>query len=462
MTPPGNRPPTPPRSPSPEPVYVSDSSTINISSGTESEPEGWGSSMDEEPIKKVRFNEDVLCCTFDRDQDEYKMMHEKDMKDMTKTQLNIKQKYFEYWPPKQKRLLAWLYESKRKDDSKEYALKRLKECIGVHLRVNKLNRGDDRPLTESEMPLQGITIDNFKKKCEENAESVQPQPAENVQGPVQSEPAETVQLIDPQSVQSHESVESESGDKSEKCETGNSVENQSEIVQAVPVRGQMDYYDPDGNFTVCQNKIENQMKYTEYLIYSTSMKTYLKRGLHDSDVKCISNAEGIEDDMRYCISCQVDVCLGDWPEHIKTYFHQINMKFKKRMWGCCWWKDKFIRPHQIKDCTTCQKMSQKQKTRQDMNVEDLFFYKAEADEEYLEYLDRMKVQKILLGSIGAPGTPERYSCLPSGKMNLSKEYYETHLTGRAHKEKVGKGKISTTPPTTPRPSTGSKTDKKKT
>ena len=171
---------------------MSDSSTINISSGTESEPEGWGSSMDEEPIKKVRFNEDVLCCTFDRDQDEYKMMHEKDMKDMTKTQLNIKQKYFEYWPPKQKRLLARLYEPKRKDDSKEYALKRLKECIGVHLRVNKLNRGDDRPLTESEMPLQGITIDNFKKKCEENAESVQPQPAENVQGPVQSEPAETV------------------------------------------------------------------------------------------------------------------------------------------------------------------------------------------------------------------------------------------------------------------------------
>ena len=95
-----------------------------------------------------------------------------------------------------------------------------------------------------------------------------------------------------------------------------------------------------------------------------------------------------------------------------------------------------------------------------MNVDDLFFYKAEADEEYLEYLDRMKVQKILLGCIGAPGTPERYSCLPCGKMNLSKEYYETHLTGRAHKEKMGKGKISTTPPTTP-PSTGSKTDKKK-
>ena len=287
-----------------------------------------------------------------------------EMKDMSKTKLNIKMKYFEFWPPKQKKLLARLYEADRKDESKEYALKRLKECIGVHLRVNKLNRGDDRPLTEAEMPLQGITIENFKNKSPEN---VEPQPAENVH--VQSQHAETVELIHPESVESEKCLQKSVSSESEKCvqksvpsESEKCVQNQSDLVQAVPVRGQMDYYDPDGDFTICQNKIANEMKYTEYLIYSTSMKTYLKRGLHDSDVKWIYNAEGIEDDMRYCISCQVDVCLGDWPEHIKTYYHQINLRFKKRMWGCCWWQDKFIRPHQIKDCTTCKKMSEKQNT----------------------------------------------------------------------------------------------------
>ena len=141
------------------------------------------------------------------------------------------------------------------------------------------------------------------------------------------------------------------------------------------VRSQNDYYYPDQDFTVCQQKIEEQIKYTEYLIYSTSMKTYLKRGLRDGDVKTVFNTEGIEDDLRFCVSCRVDVCLGDWPEHITTYFHQINLKYKKRMWGCCWFKDKFIRPHQVKDCSTCKKQTELQKTKHNLDVEDMFFIK---------------------------------------------------------------------------------------
>ena len=159
--PPGNRPPTPPRSPSPEAVYISDS-------GTEPEPEGWGSSSDEPMKKKVRFNVNIESSQYERNEHEYKLMHEKDIKEMTKTQMNVKMKYHEFWPPKQKRLLSRLYDQKRKADSKEYALKRLKECIGLHLRVNKLNRGEYEPLSEAEQPLQGITIQHFEKNDDDD------------------------------------------------------------------------------------------------------------------------------------------------------------------------------------------------------------------------------------------------------------------------------------------------------
>ena len=106
------------------------------------------------------------------------------------------------------------------------------------------------------------------------------------------------------------------------------------------------FYFAGSDFSICQQKIETDMKYTEYLVYSTSLKTYLKRGLRDSDVKAINTVEGmVEEDVRFCCSCSVGVCLGDWPEHIKTFYHQIQLKFHKRMWGCCWYKNKFRKPH---------------------------------------------------------------------------------------------------------------------
>ena len=123
------------------------------------------------------------------------------------------------------------------------------------------------------------------------------------------------------------------------------------------------------------------------------------------------------------------------------------------MWGCCWYKNKFTKPHQVKDCTTCTKRTEQQKYREDLNVEDLFFYKPETDQDYLDYLERQKV-------LSSTGASDRYSSLPCGKVNLSKEYYDVHLTGRAHKQKMPEGqntshgsKILAAPP---KPSTGSK------
>ena len=100
------------------------------------------------------------------------------------------------------------------------------------------------------------------------------------------------------------------------------------------------------------------------------------------------------------------------------------------------------------------KQTEQQKQRQDLNEEDLFFYKPESDQDRLDYLERQK----LLSSTGAS---DRYSCLQCGKLNLSKEYYDVHLTGRAHKQKMAEAqgtshgsKIAAAPP---KPSTGSKT-----
>ena len=220
------------------------------------------------------------------------------------------------------------------------------------------------------------------------------------------------------------------------------------IYGSTPTKNERDFQFADKDFSICQQKIECDMKYTDYLVYSRSMKTYLKKSLRDSDVKAINTVLGmVEKNVRFCLSCKVEVCLGDWPEHIATYYHQINLKFHKMIWGCCWYKNKFTKPHQVKECSTCLKQTAKQKERRDLDVEDLFFYKPESDEVRLDYLEQQKV-------LSSTGASDRYSCLPCGKLNLSKDY-DVHLTGRAHKEKMGTshGRKTAAPP---KHSTGSK------
>ena len=102
------------------------------------------------------------------------------------------------------------------------------------------------------------------------------------------------------------------------------------------------------------------MKYSEYLVYSTTMNRYIKLGLHDGNVKEIFSATGhTDDDLRFCSCCGIYVCLGDWPEHIKSYYHQILFKFTKRMCGCCWYGNKQILPHQVNECTPYVKREHK-------------------------------------------------------------------------------------------------------
>ena len=76
--------------------------------------------------------------------------------------------------------------------------------------------------------------------------------------------------------------------------------------------------------------------------------------------------------------------------------------------------------------------------------DDYSLYEQSKDPEYMQYLER----KNVLLSACATG---RYSCLPGGKHNLSKDYYEAHLTDRVisskwlksrrFKERVSKGNL---------------------
>ena len=150
-------PPTPPRTPSPILISSESEAELTISdSSTDSEPE-------EPKQKKLRICvEENIINEYNRDEGQYEAMHEKKMKPMKRTALNVKLKYNEFFPAKRQKFDVKLKDHKTYGrHSREYALKRMKDMMNTHLRVQKLNKGEEDPLTENEMALPDITIDNI-------------------------------------------------------------------------------------------------------------------------------------------------------------------------------------------------------------------------------------------------------------------------------------------------------------
>ena len=88
-------------------------------------------------------------------------------------------------------------------------------------------------------------------------------------------------------------------------------------------------------------------------------------------------------------------------------------------------------PHKVEFCAKCQERTQMIKTQKDITEwDDYTKYDQSKDTEYMEYLERQK-------TVNSPYAMGRFSCIPCKKYNLSQEYYEKHLTGRAHKVKMG-------------------------
>ena len=153
-------PPTPPRTPSPAISISQDSdSVIELSDSTESEPD----SEEEPKRKKLRIcEENNEVKEYTRDESQFKLMHDKNMKSMKRTSDNIKMKYKEFFPIKKLKLDEKLLDhNKWSRNAREHALQRMRDIMNVHLRVNKLKRGHEDPLTPEETALPGVTVDDF-------------------------------------------------------------------------------------------------------------------------------------------------------------------------------------------------------------------------------------------------------------------------------------------------------------
>ena len=350
-------PPTPPRTPSP--IMISSESEVEISdsstdSSTETEP-------DEPKRKKFRIcTEENVTKEYQRNEEEYLVMHEKVMKPMKRTQANVKLKYKEFFPAKKAKFDIKLRDHKTYGrGSREYALKRMREIMNTHLRVKKLKEGKEDPLTEDEMALTDITIDTIP----------------------------------------HEPIG----------------------------------YDRVGeDYTQEQEKILQELRFSEYLIYSTSLRKYLKLGLSDCCVKRPVEALDKDDyDLRKCMCCDVNIFIAEWPEHIKSYYHQIMLKYRWKKFEYCWLNRKEVLPHRVEQCDVCQKRRQEIKDgKSEAFLDDMALYDPANDPEYQAYLERSK-------ALSSPGMSDRYSCVPCGKVNLSLEYYNNHIQGKGHKMKMG-------------------------
>ena len=148
-------------------------------------------------------------------------------------------------------------------------------------------------------------------------------------------------------------------------------------------------------------------------------------------------------DLRECACCDAKIFIGDWPEHVKSYYHQIMFKYRLKKLAFCWAGNKQIVPHRVEECNTCQKRQKELRNNKDICLlDDMVVYNPAEDPEYQAYLERSK-------ALSSPGTSDRYTCVPCEKYNLSKEFYDCHLKGKKHKyrmmevrrkEKVERGK----------------------
>ena len=120
------------------------------------------------------------------------------------------------------------------------------------------------------------------------------------------------------------------------------------------------------------------------------------------------------------------IFIGDWGKHITTYEHQIHLQVRKRLLGFCWYGTPDIMPHEVKECQACQQRNNYIKNHVDLTEwDDYKQYDQEKDPEYMQYLEREKASHTAYAT-------GRFSCIPCGIVNLSREYYEAHLLGKRH------------------------------
>ena len=362
-----------------EPIVISsdsDTDAIRISSEDEYEPP--------KKRQKCRVEEDEnKIQNYVRDPEEYAEMHKNQMKPMKPTKQPKKIPFNVFFPEKRASLLQKMNDKRYGRHGRVYVVKRLNDLVNNHLRVKKLNSGNMEPLLPEEECQ--FDVDEILDQTEKNDTVIEVPKQEHVN------PQETP--FDPN--------------------TGT------------------DYLIPGKDFTDKQTALIAEIRGAEYLVYCHALKRYSRYDIHDHGVKhAVDDKDYPEHDLRQCECCNVQVFIGNWGTHITTYYHQIMLQVRKKLLGYCWFGNKNMMPHQVDDCTRCnQRIQYINENKSLTEWDDFALYDETKDPEYMAYLEREK-------AVNTAYATGRFSCIPCNKHNLSKEYYEKHLTGRAHKVKM--------------------------
>ena len=370
-----------------EPIVISsesesDGSIISISSVED---------IDDEPYeKKFRISEDENTVEkFIRDPDEYISMFKTVMKPMKPTKPPVKEPFKVFFPRKREQLLHRLGDDRYGKDARKHVARRLQDLVNNHNRVRKLNSGNTEPL----FPEEETTFDVDKMlevAPKSDPEWMPPPPSQNdqVQTPFDLPPC-------------------------------------------------ADFQRPGEDCSERQEKMVAEIRAEEFLVYSTESKKFFRIALNDGIAVPVDDRKHPMEDLRYCQCCDVHIFLGDWMQHLTSYWHQIQLKIRTKLLGFCWYDNKSVAPHQVENCNSCKERTEYLRSKPDLyKWDDFSQYDQATDPEYMQYLDRVK----LTSTACATG---RFSCIPCGKLNLSKEYYETHLLGKGHKMKMSGKKGST-------------------
>ena len=309
-------------------------------------------------------------------------MFEKEIKTMRVTKSPKKEPFKLFSPRKRKELLHKLADDRYAKDRRVYVAKRLEALVNNHNRVKKLNSGKCEPLLPEEE-----TVFDVEKMLEVSSKVdvtwVAPIPeSDEVQTPFDQPPG-------------------------------------------------ADYERPGEDCTEEQQKFIAEIRAAEYLVFSKESRKFFRMDLFDSNLRIpLTDITHPKEDLRYCICCVVHIFLPDWLEHITSYYHQLKLKIRTKLLGFCWFENKRVVPHKVDKCQSCAKKSEYLRNTPDLyKWDDFSQYDQATDPEYLQYLDRVKIANT--ASVAG-----RFSCIPCGKINLSKEYYEAHLMGRNHKMKM--------------------------
>ena len=192
-----------------------------------------------------------------------------------------------------------------------------------------------------------------------------------------------------------------------------------------------DFYDEGTDYSLAHGRVRDQMIRSDYLILGQD-RTYQKVAIHDHGVHVpLDETKHRDEDVRVCSICDnTRIFLGDWPLHIRSSYHQIKCAIKKKLAGCCFLRNKNIRPHLWNECDVCLKMRENVRSNPellDTSLNDWSVYNPLSDQTYQEHLDRVAI---------AERATSGFTCEPCGKKNLSKEYFDKHISGKAHKLKM--------------------------